>query len=241
MKKAFCLGQRAVDVRVRADEWADPDHHLEAEGVQLADHRLGIGEAAGVEIPLAVVFLPVVVDHQHAGRQSVVHDRVGVLEHVALVLVIHQFDPRVVLRHGEQRAVRQLAVGGKEALRRVPEGVAQRPPGLAVANRIARRRDAQGLAREREAERLLAPDVPALRRDEQRRVLIPAVVAVEVDVDRREAVRHLPAERDGTAPPRFAGQQSEREFGLRRVLRKARRCGAEEQEAEQGIERAVVS
>ena len=185
-----------------------------------------------MEGPLAVVFLPVVVDHQHAGRQAVVHDGVRVLEHVPLVLVIHQLDPRVVLRRGEQRAVRQFAVGGEEALRRVAVGVAQILSRLAVVKRVARRRDAQGLVFEREAERLLAPDIPALRRDEQRRVLIPAVVAVEVDVDGRDAVRHLRAERDGTAPPRFVGKQIELDFRLRRVLREARRCGQQEREAE---------
>ena len=62
-------------------------------------------------------------------------------------------------------------------------------------------------------------------------VLIPAVVAIQVDVDGRDAVRHLGAERDGAAPPGFVGQEVELEFRLRGVLREDRRGGEQDGKA----------
>ena len=66
-EEGLFLGQRSVNVAVWADKRADPDHDLEAEGMKFVNHRLGIAETAGMERPLAIIFLPVVVDHQHAG------------------------------------------------------------------------------------------------------------------------------------------------------------------------------
>jgi hypothetical protein len=128
---------------------------------------------------------------------------------------IHQLDPRVVLRRGEKRAVRQLAVGGEKTLRRVAVGVAQILPRLTVAKRAARRRDAQSLVFEREPERLLAPDIPALRErrkwvrtlfvkasETQKEPPIPlrSCVALEIVVLTFAAAVQVPFRRLGLAP-----------------------------------------
>ena len=55
--------------------------------------------------------LPIVVYHDDARGKSVFHDVFGVGQHVFLVLVVHQFNPSVVLGHGEKQAVGQLTAG----------------------------------------------------------------------------------------------------------------------------------
>ena len=93
--------------RIGADERAYPHHDFESEGVELVYHTFGVGETLGLEGKIAVVALPVVVYHQHSCREAVIDDGMRIAKDILLVLVVHQFNPGVVLRTREEERVRQ--------------------------------------------------------------------------------------------------------------------------------------
>ena len=67
-QEQIARGKIPEDGAVRADERHDPHHHVEAKAVQLRHHGGSVGEPARVELPVAKVGRPVVIDHEHAGR-----------------------------------------------------------------------------------------------------------------------------------------------------------------------------
>ena len=73
-------------------------------------HPFGIRETLRFEIKIAVIALPVVVYHQYTCRETVVDDGMRIFENILLVLIVHQFNPGIVLRHGEEKCVGQLTV-----------------------------------------------------------------------------------------------------------------------------------
>ena len=118
--EATLCEQLPVCGRVCGDKGAGPKHDLETIAVKPVAHSLRIGEAARIEHPCAVVKLPCVVNHHHAGRESVVFDGLGVGENVLLVLIVLQLDPGVVLRRFNQCEIGQLA-GRRKPLVTAPE------------------------------------------------------------------------------------------------------------------------
>ena len=102
-QEAFVLKQRPHQLGlVRADKRADPKHHFETHAVQFFHHLFGIRKPARVKIPQAVIFLPGVINHQDAGRETIGDDSAGVFEDILLVLIIIQFDPGVILGFRQQ-------------------------------------------------------------------------------------------------------------------------------------------
>jgi len=83
------------------DERANPKHHLETLFVQGADHVFRVRESVCPEIPLSVILLPIVINHQHAGWKLVVPNGLGVFQDVGLILIVQQLNPGVVLRRRE--------------------------------------------------------------------------------------------------------------------------------------------
>ena len=81
--------------------------------MELVYHTFGVGETLGLEGKIAVVALPIVVDHKHAGREPVIHDSVGVAKNVCLILVVHQLNPGVILRTCKEECVGQETTCGK--------------------------------------------------------------------------------------------------------------------------------
>ncbi len=113
---AFPFGQVALPHQVSVlfavsgHERTYPKHHLESHCVEFVHHPFGIGKPVRTELKIAVVLLPVVVDHQYASGEAVADNAPCVFQNVLLVLVVHQLDPCVVLRLREKNGGRQLAV-----------------------------------------------------------------------------------------------------------------------------------
>ena len=106
----IALGRKvAVLWRVGRHEWAYPQHNLEAQCVEFVHHGFRVEETLGFEVEVAIVALPIVVNHQYTRREAFINNRMCIAEDIGLVLVVHEFDPCVVLRHGEEEGVRQSA------------------------------------------------------------------------------------------------------------------------------------
>jgi hypothetical protein len=75
-----------------------------------------------MEVPCTVVFLPVVVDHQHAGRKTLGDDVAGIAADAILSLVVNKLDPGIVLWLDKEQLVRDLAIAGEEGAADVLEG-----------------------------------------------------------------------------------------------------------------------
>ena len=91
------FGQRTIFGTVGRDKRTDPQHHLEALPMQAVNHGARVGKAFAFEIEIAIITLPIIVDHQDAGGQIIVEQVAGIGQNVVLVLVVHQLYPRVVL------------------------------------------------------------------------------------------------------------------------------------------------
>ena len=81
--------------------------------MELIDHALRIRESVRAELEVSVILLPVVVDHEDSGREAVVHDAVGIFQDILLVLIINELNPRIILRHAEEK-VRRHGAGSRE-------------------------------------------------------------------------------------------------------------------------------
>ena len=86
--------------------------------MEFLHHSLRIRETVRTELEVAVVFLPVVVDHEDSGREAVVHNAVCILQDVCLILVVDELYPCVVLRHIEEQVRRNRAGCGEMCLGR---------------------------------------------------------------------------------------------------------------------------
>ena len=75
--------------------------------MEFVHHCLGVGETLCFKVEIAIVALPVVVNHQDSGGKAVVDNSVGITQDVLLILVVHQFNPCVVLGHGKEQRIGQ--------------------------------------------------------------------------------------------------------------------------------------
>ena len=119
-----------------------------------------------MKLPDAVVFLPVIVDHQHPGRKAVGQDVTGVPANAVLTLVVDQLDPGIVLGLGKETLVRDLARAGKVGAADIAEDVAQRLPVPTGLNLTGMRRHRKDTISECKLEGILAPDIASLVGDQ---------------------------------------------------------------------------
>ena len=130
------LGRKvAVLWRVWRHEWANPQHDLEAQCVEFVHHGFRVRKTLGFEIEIAVVALPVVVNHEYTRRETVINDSMCIAEDIGLVLVVHEFDPCVVLWHGEEKGVRQRASSREILSLRCHIGIAKGGASLYLGHR----------------------------------------------------------------------------------------------------------
>ena len=172
---AFFL-QVASQLAVGGHERTHPEHHLEAHGVQCVYHCLGIREAVRAEFPVAVIFLPVVVDHQYACGEPVVDDGMGVSQNVVLVLVVGKFYPAVVDRLVEKESRRAFPGGGKVLLHFGKVGVTQVLSFPCEAEGASVDLDRKSVLLGLETERSVCPDTSSLVGHEQRGCLVVEVL-----------------------------------------------------------------
>ena len=125
------ITQIAVFSAVSRNKRAYPNHDLKAHCMQLIDHCARIGECCAVEIPSAVIVIPVIIDHNDSGRKPIVEDAVCVLQYVSLILIIDQFDPCIILRLLKEILCGKLAVCGEVRLACREERAAQIAKALA--------------------------------------------------------------------------------------------------------------
>ena len=163
--------------RVGRNKRRYPQHHLKAETVQLVGHGPGIGEFLGLELEVAIVALPVVVDHEDAFGESIVDDVVGILQNVFLILVIHELDPGIVLRFFEEELGRGCTLSREVVLAGVQVGIAQGFTGLGYLGFLVVRLDEKRIVVQSEPKGLVAPHITSLRRQQQGRDFV-----VEVDL-----------------------------------------------------------
>ena len=113
-EEALALHDITADkVLVHAHERANPQHELETHCVEFVAHGFGVGETSGMEYPFAIVFLPGVVNHDYPRRKSVVQNSLGISKDPFLILVVHEFDPGVVLGHFKKLLRRHLPIRGE--------------------------------------------------------------------------------------------------------------------------------
>ena len=195
------------ELAVCRDVGANPEHHGQTEVMEFADHRLGVGESRPVEVEVAVVAEPALIDHEHSLGIAVGADRAGVSEHVFLVLVVGEFDPGVVLRMQEEVRVGRLAGGGKEAPADMQEDLAKSSAGNAGDDGRGFRLRMNLAFRDLECEWLVTPQETALVADEQGLSLIAGGVAVEIElVGGLRGKGHEVRLADHTGPPVLARQ-----------------------------------
>ena len=186
-----------------------PDHHRKAQVVQLPAHGLGVREAAGMEAPKAVVLLPGVVDHQHAGGQAVGQHGPGIGQHALLVLLVEQLHPGVVLGPGVEQGLGGRWVEGKVGLHGGQIGLAQAAAGGLELQGRAGGLGAQHAGRKADGKPLVAPKVAALGGKEERHGLVAALFLAQVDgVIAAGGQGHAGAVVHGAAPPALPGKEA---------------------------------
>ena len=146
--------------------------------MELVYHTFGVGETLGLEGKIAVVTLPVVVYHQHSCREAVIDDGMRIAKDILLVLVVHQFNPGVVLRTREEERVRQQT-GRRESGRR--SRLLCLAQGRTRFDFLQRNRRTYLTVYGRENERLVAPHVFSLRREEERHELVVGILREEIE------------------------------------------------------------
>ena len=93
---------------IRADERANPEHDLKSLLVQTIDHSFRIRKAFRFKVEIAIIFLPVIIHHEHTDWKIILQYMIRIFQDILLILVIHQFDPSIILRHGKEQRVRQI-------------------------------------------------------------------------------------------------------------------------------------
>ena len=74
--------------------------------MQAVYHSLGVVKLLASEIVVAIIPLPVIVNHKDACRKAVLKHMLGVVFDIRLILVIHQFNPGVILWLREEYLLR---------------------------------------------------------------------------------------------------------------------------------------
>jgi len=220
--------------RVGRDVGGDPEHHAESHGVQRVDHAPRIGEARGLEVEVPVVVLPVVVDHEDSLREAVFDSLAGIAHDVALVLVVHELDPGVVLRHGEEQLGGNRSRGREVGRRGGRIGVAETLSGVHGLECLVVGGEVEPPLLDPEPEGVFGPDVAAFGREQQRHGLVVVVDSREILFGELRRIGHPVSQGDEAAPPPLAGK---RLYGLfERGLRCGRRqAGGEQEERKQAF------
>ena len=171
--------------------------------MKFVHHGFGIRKSVRTELEVPVILLPVVIDYQYTGRETVVDDVVGVFKDTILILVLYKLHPRVVLRFGEEQFRRHFPVWSQMLCRGGKIGFFQGASRLDTFQFASPDSVHSDFAiSDGEAERLVAPDVTSLVRDKQRGCLAIEILPLQVHIYCPE--RHPFAESGGPSPPFFA-------------------------------------
>ena len=119
------------------------------------------GKLFGAEIKIAVVVLPIVVDHKYADGESMLYYVVGIFFYIRLVLVVHQFYPRVVLWHRKKHILRDFSGRIKIHFRRAEIRVLQSFVGYYRLDLLKFAFDCNNPAFNGKFKRLVAPNIPS--------------------------------------------------------------------------------
>ena len=168
--------------------------------MQAGDHRLGVGKLVLLEIPLAVILLPIVIHHQYSGGEPVVPNAPGIFQYINLVLVIHQLDPGIILRATKQQLIGHPRGAVKVTLPRMQEGLAQRPAGFASPQPGAVGLDQQTLLGCLDSQGIFRPDHIALARQQQGLALVAIGLPKQISLV-AIGQRHLEPVIDYARPP----------------------------------------
>ncbi len=112
------LGWNLAVARVEVDPRSDPHDGAHSVGSQLGDHRLGVRELVGVELPSVVLRRPRGVDDDGIERDLVPAKAMEVVEHIVLVLVDVAALPEAVGPLGLQPGEARAPAEGAQASRR---------------------------------------------------------------------------------------------------------------------------
>ena len=157
--------------------------------MQAIDHGTRVGKAFAFEIEIAIITLPIIVNHQDAGGQTIGEQVASIGQNVVLILVVHQLYPRVVLRMREKQGVGQCPFGREMLLHECPISVAQGCALLLDAHLFVARIDVNALPIDREFEWAIAPDGAPTIGNEHARHLVVVVLAREIE-GRKRRERH---------------------------------------------------
>ena len=72
--------------------------HFKSHGMKFVNHCFGVRKLVRAEVEVSVIFLPVIVNHQYAGRKSVVDNTSCIFQDILLILIIYKLYPGIVLR-----------------------------------------------------------------------------------------------------------------------------------------------
>ena len=201
-------GEVAVFRRVGRHKRTYPQHDAETEVMKFVHHGFRVGETLCLEVEIAVVALPVVVNHQDSGGEAVVDDGVCIAQDVLLILVVHQFYPCVVLGHGEEQRI------GQQPRSRKILGLCGK---VCLSERAARTDGGEGIGGVYLAvlggknKRTIRPHIRTIGRQKERYELIVLVLHMEVE-SRLVGIGLVSTETHGRTPPvlRLCGEAQEK-------------------------------
>ena len=214
---------------IRTDERANPEHDLESLSVQTINHSFRIRKTFGFKVEIAIIFLPVVIHHEHADRKIILQYMTRIFQDILLILVIHQFDPGIILRHGKEQRIRQITGRWEMFGRSSHISILQRTARQYRLHLLIIGIQTQLSILDLKRKRLVTPNIPSLRRKQKRHVLIVQVLGREVEQTQVTFKRHLRSQADCTAPPFLSFERRYFRFVLARS--KAGQC-QENQEKE---------
>ena len=154
--------QIAKSLRIGSHKGANPHHDLESARVQIANHAFWVLEAIRPESPIAIAFLPVVVDHHDPRGITIVNNGFGIGTDVLFILVVDQLNPGVVLRGREQERIRDFPICRKVLFGYSSKTLSEGIPALPYVNRAHCFIQGQYPFREAVPVRHFRPDVAAL-------------------------------------------------------------------------------
>ena len=125
-QKVFLLLQFAKLRTISRNKRTNPQHHLETHCMQLFHHAFRRRETIRLKLEVPVILLPVIINHHYSTRKILFADLPCIIQHIRLVLIIHQFDPCIVLGLRKKQSIRQLTTGGKVLTASVQISIPQR-------------------------------------------------------------------------------------------------------------------
>ena len=126
-----------------------------------------------MEFPFAIILLPGVVNHYYPGGKSVGKYAPGIFQHTFLILIVHQFNPGIVLWAAVEFGRRKITFGGEMCPGGRPVCISQGLSGSYYLN-VSVNDDPPVFYGKNE--RVVTPDILAVRCQEQRCSLVGPVV-----------------------------------------------------------------